>query len=121
MAWSVGGTPPGMNPLLVKRIRNGKSPFDVTPITIDFRGALAAIDGDRLNIALAPVISSVRNDDVGSDLVFVPPVQFNSDTTRVTIWLAEGTAGMEYLISATVQSIMGQTLERSFILPVYYR
>lgn len=121
MAWAVGGTPPGMNPLLVKRVKNGKSPVDVTPITIDFRGALAAIDGDTLNTASAPVITSARNDDVASDLTFVPPAQFNSDATRVTIWLAEGTAGMEYLISTTAQSAMGQTLERSFVLPVYYR
>lgn len=120
MAWNLGGTPPNMNAALVKRIKNPKAPADVIPITIDCRGALAAIDNDVLLVA-TPIVTSVRHDDVASDLVFVPPAAFNSDSTRVTIWLAEGTAATEYLISITVQSVLGQTLERSFILPVYYR
>lgn len=121
MAWNLGGAPPNMAPGLVKRIVNAKAPADVTPITIDFRGALASIDTDVLNTSDVPIISSIRNDGMVSDLVFVPPPQFNTDATRVTIWFAQGTAVMEYLISVTIQSVLGQTLERSFILPVYYR
>lgn len=121
MAWTLGGTPPNMAPGLVKRIKNAKAPADVTPITVDFRGALDAIEDDVLNTAIPVTVSSIRNDDAPTDLTFVPPGQFNTDATRVTIWLAGGTAMIEYLISLTAQSVQGQTLERSFILPVYYR
>lgn len=121
MAWTLGGTPPNMDPVLVKRIKNPKAPADITPVTVDFRGALSAIDNDVMNITIPPVVSSIRHDDVATDLVFVPPAQFNTDATRVTIWLASGTAVTEYLVSITALSVLGQTLERSFILPVYYR
>lgn len=110
-----------MDPSLVKRVSKPKAPADMIPITIDFRGALAAVDNDMLNINVAPVVTSIRNDDAATDLVFVPPIQFSSDATRITLWFAAGTAVMEYLISITVQSVLLQTLERSFILPVYYR
>lgn len=121
MAWTLGGTPANMNPTLVKRIKNPKAPADVIPVTVDFRGALAAIDNDVLNVLITPIVTSIRNDDVVSDLTFVPPAQYNSDATRITCWFASGTAVNEYLISIVAQSILGQTLERSFILPVYYR
>jgi hypothetical protein len=110
-----------MNPTLVKRIKSPKAPADVTPVTVDFRAALGTIDGDVLNVTMPVILSSIRNDDVTTDLVFVPPAQFSTDATRVTCWFAAGTAVVEYLVSITAQSMLGQTLERSFILPVYYR
>lgn len=121
MAWNMGGTPPGMDAILVKRIQNPKAPTDIIPITIDFRGPLNILDGDALNTTIVPVISLCRNDDAVNDLTFIPPAQFSTDATRITCWFAAGTATYEYLVSITVQSVLGQTLERSFILPVYIR
>ena len=121
MAWVVGGTPPNMQAATVKRIKKPKAPNDLIPITVDFRGALSAVEDDALLVTVPPVITTQRNDDALSDIVFVPPAQFSPDATRLIIWLAQGTATFEYLISITTQSVLGQTLERSFILPVYFR
>ena len=121
MAWVLGSCPANMDPTLVKRVIKPKAPADVTPITVDFRGTLGAIEDDTLNSNAPLNVVIVRNDDAPNDLVFVPPPVFNEDSTRATLWFAAGTAVCEYLISITAQSAFGQTLERSFILPVYYR
>lgn len=120
-AWTVGGVPPGMDSTTVKRLRFPKSPTDVTPVTCDFRGALAAVDCDKMNIAFAPTSQVFRNDGAASDLVVAGQPAINEDATRVTVWTVAGTAGYEYLIMLTIQSIDGQILERSFILPVNLR
>ena len=121
MGWTIGASPSNMNPVTVKRIKSPKAPADVTPITIDFRGPLDVIEDDILNVSSPVTVSSIRNDDVVSDLVFVPPALFSLDATRITAWFAQGTATNEYLISITARSVLGQTIERSFILPCYYR
>lgn len=119
--WPLGGTPPGMLPGTVKRVNKPKAPLDQIPITVDFRSALDIIECDTLLGTAVPAVSSVRNDDTVSDLVFIPPPVFSTDLTRVTLWFAGGTAVFEYLITIVARSAGNQVLERSFILPVYNR
>lgn len=116
LTWMVGSTPPGMVAQTVKRIKLPKSPNDVTPVTGDFRGALQAIDCDKLQGSFTPQAVVVRNDGQPTDLFIVGTPSISPDSTRVTVWLAAGSVGFEYLVSLTVQSIDGQELTRSFII-----
>lgn len=121
ITWPVGSTPPGMDPTSVRRIRFAKSPTDLTPVTGDFRGALDAIDNDSLSTTYVPHASVIRNDGAVSDLYVVGGAAISPDATRVTVWLAAGSVGFEYLVSITVMSVDGQEFTRSFILPVGLR
>lgn len=121
ISWIVGSTPPGMSANSVKRIAYPKSPSDVTPVTCDFSGALAAIDNDQFSGTFSPATTVMRNDGAASDLVVIGTPSMSQDLTRVTVWTASGTVGFEYLIAITVQSLDGQTITRSFILPVNLR
>ncbi len=117
ITWMAGGTPIGMAANAVKRIQYAKSPTDITPITLDFEGALSAIDCDTLNETFAPRVAVLRNDGVAADCYALGTPAFSEDLTRITVWLAGGTIGNEYLISSTVMSSDGQEICRSFILP----
>ncbi len=117
ITWIAGSTPPGMSANAVKRIQYAKSPTDITPITADFSGALSAIDCDTLSETFTPRVSVIRNDGVAADCYALGTPAFSPDATRVTVWLAGGTIGNEYLISTTVMSADGQEIQRSFILP----
>jgi hypothetical protein len=110
-----------MDPTSVRRIRFAKSPTDLTPVTGDFRGALDAIDNDSLSTTYVPHASVIRNDGAVSDLYVVGGAAISPDATRVTVWLAAGSVGFEYLVSITVMSVDGQEFTRSFILPVGLR
>lgn len=121
LVWPVGAIPPGMTPSSVKRIIYPKSPSDVTPITCDFSGPLAAIDNDSLRASFTPQTSVLRNDGGAPDLYILGTPSMSQDLTRITVWTANGSIGYEYLISVTVQSLDGQTITRSFILPVNLR
>jgi hypothetical protein len=121
LTWPVGATPPGMDATTVKRIRYPKSPLDLTPVTGDFRGALSAIDCDTLDPSFTPLVNVVRNDGGSADLYAVGTPNINADGTRVTVWIAAGSVGFEYLVSITVQSNDGQEITRSFIFPVGIR
>ena len=110
-----------MNPASVKRIKYGKSPNDVTPVTADFTGALEAIDNDTLDPNTAPVIVIIRNDGNPADCISLGTPSMNADKTRVSIWLAAGTVGFEYLVSCTVMSADGQEICRSFVIPCVIR
>lgn len=121
LTWPIGSAPPGMDPATVKRIKFAKSPDDQTPVTGDFRGALASIDNDQLATNFIPQIAIVRNDGGSVDMFAVGTPSISPDATRVTVWLAAGSIGFEYLVSITVQSLDGQHLTRSFIFPVGLR
>lgn len=121
LVWMVGCTPPGMQSNTVIRLEFPKSPTDLTPVTCDFRGVLAAIDSDSLSTTFTPQTTIYRNDGNSSDLYVVGTPALNSDATRVSVWVAGGTAGFEYLISITVDSVDDQIFTRSFILPVNIR
>lgn len=121
LIWPLGSTPPGMVSNTIKRLTYPKDPTDVTPITCDFRGVLASIDCDSLSLTVLPTTTVRRNDGTSSDLFIVGTPGLNSDATRVSVWLAAGTVGFEYLISITVNSVDDQVLTRSFIIPVNLR
>jgi len=121
ISWPVGSSPPGMVSTTVRRIRLPKDPTDVTPVTGDFRGALQAIDNDLLATWFIPVVHVQRNDGNPSDLYAIGTPSISPDATRVTVWLAAGSVGYEYLVSLTVMSVDGQELTRSFILPCNLR
>ncbi len=117
ITWVAGSTPPGMSANAVKRIQYAKSPADITPVTLDFDGALNAIDSDTLSLTFAPNVAVIRNDGGPADCYSLGTPAFSPDATRVTVWLAGGTVGNEYLVSTTVMSADGQEIQRSFILP----
>jgi hypothetical protein len=120
--WPLGAVPPGMDASQVKRIRYGKGPSDLSPVTCDFSGALSAVDDDGLNVGFTPQAAVIRNDCGLTDLYVVgAPAIDPEDPTRLSVWLAAGSVGFEYLISVTVQSARGQILTRSFIIPVIMR
>lgn len=121
ITWMVGSTPPFMNPSSLRRIKYPKSPSDLTPVTCDFRGALAALDNDTLLPNSVPGTHILRNDGQAADLYVVGPPVMNPDNTRVTVWLAGGSYGYEYLVSVTVMSLDGQEFTRSFVMPVGLR
>jgi hypothetical protein len=121
ITWTVGATPPGMASNTVKRLSYPKDPADVTPVTGDFRGVLASIDSDSLSTTVIPSTLVLRNDGMSPDLFVLGTPALNSDATRVTVWIAGGTIGYEYLISITVNSVDDQILTRSFIVPVNLR
>lgn len=120
-SWPIGATPPGMTSSTVKRLSFPKDPSDVTPVTGDFRGVLAAVDADSLSLSVSPSAVVHRNDGASSDLVIVGTPSVNTDATRVSVWVAGGSVGFEYLVSITVNTIDDQVLTRSFIIPVNYR
>ena len=121
LTWIVGSTPPGMDPRTLKRITDGKSPTDLTPVTADFRGPLAAIDNDTMSATFTPIVNIIRNDGAAADCYAVGAPTISPDYTRVGVWLAGGTVGCEYLVSTTIMSADGQQLTRSFIIPVTIR
>jgi hypothetical protein len=118
LAWTLGGVPPGMLSRTVKRVRNPLDPSDVTPFNIDCSGALDAVLGDTITSIGA--ISVTRNDDGDADLEVITS-SLGTDLRRVILWVAGGTTGYEYLLTLTINSVGGQTLQRSFILPVNER
>lgn len=121
ITWPAGASPPGMIPSTVKRIKFPKSPDDITPVTCDFTGALQAIDNDTLQPNFIPRAVVLRNDGNSPDLYAIGTPFLSDDKTRVTVWLAAGTVGFEYLVSVTVMSIDGQEFTRSFIMPCNLR
>lgn len=116
MGWPIGGVPVGG---FVKRVKMAKAPTDITPFTADFRSALNNIPGDM--IAPNPSIALARDDDGVVDMSVAAPLNISIDGTRLTVWLASGTVGHEYMCSMTLMSTAGQQLTRSFIIPVYTR
>lgn len=121
LTWAIGCNPVGLAPSTVRRVANPKSPTDLIPETGDFRNVLAGIDCDALNPNYVPLTTVLRNDGGTVDLFVVGTPTINKDNTRVSIWLAGGTIGFEYLISITVMSEDGQELTRSFIMAVAFR
>ncbi len=117
ITWMAGGTPPGMSANAVKRIQYAKSPTDITPIELDYSGALSAIDCDTLSLTFAPRVAIIRNDGGAADCYALGTPSFSPDATRISVWLAGGSVGFEYLVSTTVMSADGQEIQRSFIIP----
>jgi hypothetical protein len=110
-----------MDPASLKRLKFPKAPDDVTPVTCDFSGALESIDCDTLSPTATPASQVFRNDGAPADLYVIGTPSLNTDLTRVSVWIAGGTAGFEYLIKLIVQTLDGQTLSRSFIFPCALR
>lgn len=121
ITWIAGSTPPGMSANAVKRIQFAKSPSDITPVTLDFEGALSAIDCDTLSLTFTPRVVVIRNDGAAADCYALGTPALSPDATRVTVWLAGGSVSFEYLVSTTVMSADGQEIQRSFIIPVGLR
>lgn len=120
MVWTIGATPPGYDPRTVQRVQRPKAPSDTTTFAADFGGALtSAVDGDT--IAAVTSVTVQRNDGGSDTFSSVVPPQISSDGRRVILWLTGGLPGCEYLISITINSVAGQTLTRSFIIPVLGR
>lgn len=121
LTWSLGGSLPGIVPSTVRRLTRPKSPTDLIPITGDFRAALNGINCDALDPTFTPETSVSRNDGGTVDFFVVGTPFINTDNTRVSLWLAGGSIGFEYLVSITIMSDDGQELTRSFIMPVAVR
>lgn len=117
MAWPLGGTP---SPF-VKRVQRGKDPYDITPVTADLRSMLNTIPNDTISAVPTPVVELSRNDDGIADISLAAPLAVSPDGTRLTAWLAQGTVGLEYMVSLRFSTVAGQQAERSFIIPVVQR
>lgn len=125
LTWVAGTNPAGFDPRTIRRLRSPKSPTDQTAVNCDWRGVLAAVDCDALLTTFTPTVSILRNDGVISvglpDLILIGNPAFNDDATRVSLVLAAGVVGFEYLVSLTVQTARYDIFTRSFIFPVSYR
>lgn len=117
MAWAVGGAPSAF----VKRVQRGKDPYDITPVTADLRQMLNTIPDDIIINNPQPTATLYRNDDGIPDISLAAPLSVSTDGTRLTCWLAQGTVGMEYMVSLRFRTASGQQAERSFIIPVVQR
>jgi hypothetical protein len=117
MAWPLGGAPSR----LVKRLVNGKDPFDITPVTVDWRNTLKAVPGDSIPPDGSVAANIARNDDLPADLALAAPVTISPDGTQTTVWVTQGSIGHEYMVSMRATTTEGAQYERSFIIPVVQR
>jgi hypothetical protein len=118
--WLPTSTPPGLDPRTLQRVRNPMSATDVTTFAADFTGALdSAIDGDIVSSVVS--VTFARSDGGTDGFTSVIPPQVAPDGRRVILWLTGGVSGFEYLVSVRINSVAGQNLTRSFVLPVMMR
>ena len=93
-----------------------KTPLEVLDYKIDMAAELKGRLADGSDDAIATVAWAITSIENGAGTL---TAQYTAnDATSATVWLAAGTAGITYEVSATVTTGGGRTYQRSFAVSI---
>ncbi|MDR3536533.1 MAG: hypothetical protein P4L71_08535 [Acetobacteraceae bacterium] len=87
-----------------------KDPCDILDYVIEFSPAVLGNDGD----SLATLDVTVTPDAPGD----LSMTNSGADGTRAVLWFSGGQAGTVYVVTISINTTNGRTIQRSIILPV---